>query len=168
MANYLEDIEHHETVIQDMFAELMEEARNVLPVTNLDYHMELVTGNVYRVDKDTDTLTEAEISKYADQVREADRSELKQFLKNSVFIKRHRSLLPHQCNLVDCVWVRRWKDGKVKSRLCARGCFDRQKNIIEKHSSTASRLSRRIAISQFMLDGILHSDDPINDPVELL
>ena len=46
--------------------------------------MELVTGNVYKVDKDTDILTEAEISKYADQVREADRVELKQFLKNSV------------------------------------------------------------------------------------
>ena len=123
MANYLEDIKHHEIVIHDMFAELMEEAREVLPVTNLDYYMELVTGSVYRVDKDTDILTEAALAKYADQVREADRKELKQFLQNSVFLKRHRSRLPHQCNLVDCVWARRWKDGKVKKpSLCSGLC----------------------------------------------
>ena len=69
---------------------------------------------------------------------------------------------------MDCLWVRVWKNGEIKSRLCARGFFDRQKQLIEKHSSTATRLSQRIICSQFMVDGIVHTENPKTDPIELV
>ena len=36
---------------------------------------------------------------------------------------------------------------KVKSRLCARGCFDSQKESLSTRSTTATRLSQRILMS---------------------
>ncbi|CAE7024435.1 fumA, partial [Symbiodinium sp. KB8] len=36
---------------------------------------------------------------------------------------------------------------KVKSRLCARGCFDRQKDLLSTRSTTATRLSQRLLLS---------------------
>ena len=56
-------------------------------------------------------------------------------------------------NLIDAVWVRRWKyDPKlgrkvIKSRLCGRGFLDKQKFDIQRHSSTASRLSQKLVVS---------------------
>ena len=41
--------------------------------------------------------------------------------------------------------------------MCSRGCFDKQKHIIERYSSTATRLSQRIVISLTMCEGHLYS-----------
>ena len=54
--------------------------------------------------------------------------------------------------VIDARWVRKWKklaDGKkkVKSRLCARGCLDRQKDLLTTRSTTATRLSQRLLLS---------------------
>lgn len=54
--------------------------------------------------------------------------------------------------IVDAIWVRKWKrypDGsiRVKSRLCARGCFDEQKSELATRSTTATRLSQRMVLS---------------------
>ena len=57
-------------------------------------------------------------------------------------------------NFIDGTWVRKWKKvvqaGKsvwiVKSKFCGRG-FLAQQYEIQKHSSTASRISQRIAVS---------------------
>ena len=52
-------------------------------------------------------------------------------------------------NEIDAIWVRRWKDRKlkiIKSRICGRGFLDRQKTQVLRHSSTASRLSHRLAL----------------------
>ena len=54
--------------------------------------------------------------------------------------------------LIDSVWIRKWKrmpDGSksVKSRQCARGCFDSQKDLLSARSTTATRLSQRLLLS---------------------
>ena len=159
LINYLPDIQHHEELIDDMFFELRIELEQYLQVPVFDFFLELTTGKLYRVDEATRNLTEADLRDHADKILAADRKELSQFIKNNVFKKTHVSRLPSGANVVDCVWVRKWgRNGEIKSRLCARGCFDRQKQMIEKHSSTASRLSQRLVISQFMIDGIIYTD----------
>ena len=56
-------------------------------------------------------------------------------------------------NVIDATWVRKrkydHKAGKrqIKSRLCGRGFLDKQKFDIQRHSSTASRLSQKLIIS---------------------
>ena len=157
--------------MREMYTELEEEFRTLFTsenyAQNIDFHMDLCTGEIFRVDEDKSNLTDSDLAQYPDQVREADRKELNQFLKFNVFKKKHFSRLPKGSNLVDCTWIRVWKKGKVKSRLCARGCFDNQKQLIEKHSSTATRLSQRIIMSQFMIDGLLYQPFP-GDPITLI
>ena len=98
---------------------------------------------IFRVDDSTANLTEEEMRRFARLVLEADRKELKAFVTHEIFEPLLIDDLPDKANIVDCTWVREWKvkHKEVKSRLCARGCFDRPKNFIEKHSSTATRLS---------------------------
>ena len=90
-----------------------------------------------------------------DKVNEADRKELAAFAHFKTCIARGRQDI-ESTNVIDCVWVRRWKatklpDGStrwdVKSRLCGRGFLDKQKFDIDKHSSTATRVSQRMALS---------------------
>ena len=52
----------------------------------------------------------------------------------------------------------------MKSRLCARGCFDRQKYFIERHSSTATRLSQRMVVSSSLTNTIYN---PTSDPTDV-
>ena len=95
-----------------------------------------------------DILGPEEIEKYWKLVDAADRAEIKSFVDNSVF---RLDLRVNAKNVVDAIWVRRWKDRKtlqLKSRLCGRGYLDRQKAAIDRHSSTASRLSHRLLCSQ--------------------
>ena len=121
------------------------------------YWYDMFRSNIYRVDDSTANLTEDDMRRYASLVIEGDRKELEQFIKFDVFEVVARAQLPPKANVVDCTWVRKWKvKGKVvKSRLCSRGCFDRQKYQIEKHSSTATRLSQRVVLSLGMCDGAL-------------
>ena len=54
--------------------------------------------------------------------------------------------------MVDGVWVRKWKklaSGEVvmKSRFCARGCFDTMKGILPTRFTTATRLSQPLLVS---------------------
>ena len=55
-------------------------------------------------------------------------------------------------DIVDGIWIRKWKvyGVEVKSRMCSRGCFDKQKHTIDMHSSTATRFSQRLVISTGM------------------
>ena len=81
------------------------------------------------------------------EVDAADRKEVASFVQHSVFALSKRS---DSRNTVDGVWVRKWlnrKLGTVKSRCCGRGFLDKQKLCIDRHSSTASRLSHRICCS---------------------
>ena len=68
-------------------------------------------------------------------------------------------------NLIDSTWVRKWKrrqqnvNGKtrydycVKSRLCCRGFLDKQKYEVLKCSSTATRLSQKVLMSNAANNG---------------
>ena len=99
----------------------------------------------------------------------ADRQEVLQFVKHKIFEPKRRSTLGKgKLNLVDCVWVRKWNIHYelVKSRLCARGCFDAQKHLIDKHSSTASRLSQRLICALHMVSGYVFA--PSLDPRDIV
>ena len=107
----------------------------------------------YSVSSD-ELLTADDIIKHWPAVEAADRDEVASFIKHDVFETDLRS---NANNVVDGAWVRKWKDrlkGIVKSRCCGRGYLDKQKSVIDRHSSTASRLSHRVAVSlsmQFLL-----------------
>ena len=115
----------------------------------------LRTGEAYTATQAADILTDKDLVDNWPAVDAADRAELEAFVKFKVFEAKHSSVVEND-NCIDAVWVRRWKwingpDGKririVKSRLCGRGFLDRQKYSIDRHSSTASRLSQRIQVA---------------------
>jgi hypothetical protein len=97
-----------------------------------------------------DILTDNDLWKYRVEVEAADRAEMQSFVDHNVFRLDFRR--GEVNNIVDAIWIRRFKtvNGKrsIKSRLCGRGYLDKQKTKIDRHSSTASRLSHRIAVSQ--------------------
>ncbi|CAE7589766.1 unnamed protein product, partial [Symbiodinium microadriaticum] len=113
---------------------------------------DLSNGEIYKVDDEADNITEGECYSIWPQVEEADAAEIKQFVETASFQKMHVNSLTEDTVIIDSVWVRKWKrmpDGsrKVKSRLCARGCFDKQKDLLTTRSTTATRLSQRIVLS---------------------
>ena len=117
------------------------------------------------MDADTALLTDDDMWKYPHLVREADHRELHSFVTHQVFQPVLKKNLPKGTNMVDCVWVRKWAERgvKVKSRMCARGCFDRQKYFIERHSSTATRLSQRMVVSSALSNTLYNPTDDPND-----
>ena len=96
------------------------------------------------------TLTAQDLIDHWPLVDKADRAELDAFVEHGVFAAAHHSSITNG-NIMDAVWVRKWKQTGdqwiVKSRLCGRGFLDSQKSMIQRHSSTASRLSQRLAAS---------------------
>ena len=114
--------------------------------------IDLKDGLIFRVDSDTDTLTEQQLINNWQDFEAADRQELGQFVSEKAFKKVALSELPEGVVIIDAVWVRKYKrmpDGKMKakSRLCARGFVDRQKQERPTRSTTATRLSQRIVLS---------------------
>eukprot|EP00959_Pyramimonas_sp_CCMP1952_P305874 6400668-Pyramimonas_sp.AAC.1 len=91
--------------------------------------------------------TPEEIITHWPAVEAADRKEVNSFVSRGIF-----KLAPSSVsnNTINGTWVRSWADrskGQVKNRRCGGGFLDRQKCCIERHSSTASRLSHRLAAS---------------------
>ena len=126
----------------------------------------LRTAEVFKVDEDTDNISEEECFQIWDQVDKADEDEVKQFVETKSFQKAHRNAITSDTIVIDATWIRKWKrypDGRlrVKSRLCARGCFDKQKDLLSTRSTTATRLSQRILVSMSAIhdDGDLESWD---------
>ena len=107
-----------------------------------------MSGEIFRVESDTDNLTVDDLYHYESEVFAADSAEVQQFIANEVW---QPTRLQDHSNIIDCTWVRKWKFKhqayNVKSRLCCRGCFDRQKSYLLKSASVASRLSQRILLS---------------------
>ena len=159
-----------------MFLELREEFKTIFVYDPDEYFCDYATGEIFRVDAETAILTEADFQRYSRLIEEADYKELQQFIHYEVFRVEQRRNLPRGSNIVDGIWVRKWKTyGKVvKSRMCSRGCFDKQKHLIDKHSSTATRISQRVVISSGLTgtmsgyDGSHYYDDPDDVDTESL
>ena len=87
------------------------------------------------------------------EIDEADKKEIQQFVDEKAFKPIHRLQLTQDMVKIDAKWVRKWKrypdkSVKMKSRLCARGCLDQQKTQLTTRSTTATRLSQRLLVSQ--------------------
>ena len=120
--------------------------------TSAHLHIYLLTGEIYRVDEDTDVLSEEKVLEHWSDFEESDKAELKQFIDEKVFRKVKLSDVEGQVVLVDATWVRKFKRTadkklKAKSRLCARGFLDPQKQELPTRSTTATRLSQRLVLS---------------------
>eukprot|EP00435_Cladocopium_sp_Y103_P030512 s172_g7.t1 len=120
--------------------------------TEAHLHIYLLTGKIYRVDEDTDVLSEDRVLENWPDFEESDRAELKQFIDEKAFKKVKLEDLPEDVVLVDATWVRKYKRTsssslKAKSRLCARGFLDPQKQELPTRSTTATRLSQRMVLS---------------------
>ena len=116
------------------------------------FHVDLQDGATFKVDTDTDNISESEVYKIWGQVEAADHKELLQFIETKSFRKVLMNTLSEDTVVIDATWVRKWKrkgDGSlvVKSRLCARGCFDPHREHLTTRSTTATRLSQRIVLS---------------------
>ena len=91
-----------------------------------DFHVDLQDGSSFKVDTDTDVISEADVFPIWDQVEEADKKELKQFIDTKSFRCVAMNEISEDTVVIDATWIRKWKrkaDGSlvVKSRLCARG-----------------------------------------------
>eukprot|EP00438_Fugacium_kawagutii_P029807 Skav231475 [mRNA] locus=scaffold1100:530653:539709:- [translate_table: standard] len=146
---FLEEIKHKQQC-DDLrnHAYLMHIGSSHDAILNID----LRTTEVYRVDTEHDDIQEDDVYQIWKQVDEADRAEVAQFVHEGVFQKIHRDALTQDHVVIDCRWVRKWKkmsngSKKVKSRLCARGCLDKQKDLLTTRSTTATRLSQRLLLS---------------------
>ena len=118
----------------------------------------LRTAKIYKVDQETSTFEDHQISaEMWPEIDLADSNEVKQFVEEKAFKPIHSLQLTDEMVVIDCKWVRkrkRYPDGsiKVKSRLCARGCLDAQKQQLTTRSTTATRLSQRLLVSQAARD----------------
>lgn len=112
------------------------------------------TAHLYKVDEETNTFEDHDFTpEMWPQVDEADSNEIKQFVDEKALKPIHRLQITDDMVIIDCKWVRKKKrypdrSIRIKSRLCARGCFDAQKSQLTTRSTTATRLSQRILVSQ--------------------
>ena len=130
-----------------------EQALFVLPCrTAATLYADLREGEIFRVDTDTDVLTEADLVSHWQEFEIADELEIRQFVEEQAFTKIAANQVTDDTVIVDCTWVRKFKrnaDGsrKAKSRLCARGFLDPQRHEVPTRSTTATRLSQRLLLS---------------------
>ena len=114
----------------------------------------LRTARIYKVDDETAVLEDYDITPQMwPEIDEADKKEIQQFVDEKAFKPIHRLQLTQDMVKIDAKWVRKWKrypdkSVKMKSRLCARGCLDQQKTQLTTRSTTATRLSQRLLVSQ--------------------
>ena len=71
------------------------------------FYMDLLDGSCYRVDTETDNLTEEEVIRYWREVEIADRKELTSFVTESIFELCH--IFSAKVRPMDAVWVRKKK-----------------------------------------------------------
>ena len=136
-----------------------EKKKNLPMLFNIDYKHDcgalacLRTARIYKVDSDTSNIDEENIDpKLWKEVDQADEAEIKQFADEKAFKKIHRMQISEGMIEIDGVWIRKKKrypggELKMKSRMCARGCFDSQKHQLTTRSTTATKLSQRLAVS---------------------
>ena len=119
-------------------------------------HVDIREGHVFRVDEDTQVLTDEDLCQHWHEFEVADEAELRQFIQEKAVTKVHKTKVTDDMVVVDCTWVRKFKrmsDGsrKATSRLCARGFLDPQRYDMPTRSTTATRLSQRLVLSMCTL-----------------
>lgn len=136
-----------------------EKKKNLPMLFNIDYKYDcgalacLRTARIYKVDSDTSNIDEESIDpKLWKEIDSADEAEIKQFAEEKAFKKIHKMQISEGMIEIDGVWIRKKKrypggELKMKSRMCARGCFDSQKHQLTTRSTTATKLSQRLAVS---------------------
>ena len=149
---YAEAVEHSDDTARQMLSELRDDFRTLLPDETVGYWYDLQAQSIFRVDDTSGMVTDEDMFKFAHLVEKADFKELEQFGGFKVFEPTHKDSVKLKANIVDGIWIRKWKvyGVEVKSRMCSRGCFDRQKHTIDRHSLTATRVSQRLVISTGM------------------
>lgn len=80
----------------------------------------LLSSAIYRVDEDTDVLTEEQAVKHWAEFEMADFEELKQFHEQKVFVKVRIDEQPSDVVFVDATWVRKFKRNAPGSRSHSR------------------------------------------------
>ena len=82
-----------------------------------ELYASLETGQIFKVDDETDNITEEEAYDVWPQVEEADSAEIKQFVDTGSFNRAHKDFLDEDTVIIDAVWVRKWKKypGRVPS-----------------------------------------------------
>ena len=119
------------------------------------FYVDVRKGYCYRVDDTSDFLTADDMVTHEALVRQADKKEIAAFVRTGIFLPtRLTSAAKRPC---ECIWVRRWKWSTdpstqkrsiiVESRLCVRGYLDPQKWQLSRHSSTATRSSQKLLVS---------------------
>lgn len=117
------------------------------------------TGEIFKVDTEVDIIDHDGVVEVWPDVEAADLKEIEQFVNEGAFTKIYRSAWTDDMVFVDAIWVRKYKrlsDRKriVKSRMCARGFLDdKQKDKLATRSTTATRLSQRLLLSQAAMNG---------------
>ena len=136
-----------------------EKKKNLPMLFNIEYKYDcgalacLRTARIYKVDSDTSNIDEENIDPMLwKEIDLADEAEIKQFADEKAFKKIHRMQIAEGMIEIDGVWIRKKKrypggELKMKSRMCARGCFDSQKHQLTTRSTTATKLSQRLAVS---------------------
>ncbi len=114
------------------------------------FWVDIRTGEAYRVDTESGILTEEDLWWYEAEVIAADRKEVANFMHFKAF--KCCRVSDARKRPLSCVWVRRWKrmpDGtfEIKSRLCVRGFLGPRRHQLSRHSSTATRLSEKLVVS---------------------
>ena len=105
------------------------------------------------IEKDNDNLSASEIAQNAEAVAAADLKELQTWQHYECMARAARS----SCrNIIDCRWVRKWKneeqpDGTIKryirSRLTVRGFKDKMADSLDTFAATSTRPSQRMVVS---------------------
>ena len=145
---------------QDRHAELQRQCHYLVQFPSMreeQFYFDLAGKGCYVSMTAEDNIAESDLADIWPLVEESDAKEVAQFVDEKAFEPVRLRDAPEGTVIVDGTWVRRWtwKLGKriVKSRMCARGCFDPQKDFLATRSTTASRLSQRILISTAALMG---------------
>ena len=153
------------TTTRSFLQQHRERERATLPALfNIQYKIDgpaqacLRMARIFKVDGATSNIDENDITPDMwDNVDAADHAELQQFVDERAFKKIHRSQITSDMVLIGARWVQKWKrnpDGsyKIKSRLCARGFLDQQRDQLTARSAAATRLSQRLLVSQAACD----------------
>ena len=73
--------------------------------TSATLHVDIREGQVFRVDEETNVLTEEDLQKHWHDFQASDEAEICQFIDEKAFSKLYVSKVTDEVVVVDCTWV---------------------------------------------------------------